>query len=187
MRNYCVYRLPLSLGSRRISCPLRAALIMHALPRGLLVLGGPSGPCVPHCVRRCRPGRCVDSYFVLRLGLRPNTFHERNVCVSRNIRRATRNELIREDSVHSVVHRTPQRFASRATPRVRSACTAQRESDHAAGASEDPGSPRRGRRDRRSVKWAGTHRHRDDHDSRSAAKHEVRVFGRGPLRRTKSE
>ena len=73
MCNRCVYRMRLSLRSRRVSCPLRAALIMHALPRDLLVLCGSSGPCVPYCVRRCWPWRCVCSYFVLRNGLRRTT------------------------------------------------------------------------------------------------------------------
>lgn len=64
-------------------------------------------------------------------------------------------------------------IAFRATPRARSACTAQRETDHEEGASEDCGTHRRGRWDRRSVKWAGT---------RSVAKCEARADAPTPRR-----
>lgn len=105
----------LSLRPRRVSSALRAALIMHALPRDLLVLGGSSGPCVPHCVRRCWPRRGVCSYFVLRNGLRLLTLRASQRFASdysHFVPRSASRVVVVAVSVRLLVLRASQRFAS---------------------------------------------------------------------------
>lgn len=131
MRNYCGYWMRLSLRSRRVSSALRAALIRHALPRGLLVLCGSSGPCVPHCVRRCWSWSCGYSYFGLRNGLRPLTLRasQRFASEASNfmfrgasrqphfVLRSAPRLVVIAVSVRLLVLRTSQRFASPPTSR----------------------------------------------------------------------
>lgn len=160
-------------GNRGASSRMTSSVYRPLSTSGFACRGGRfSVPC--EVIRSGGDGRCAS----IRAPRSSRTASGNRSAGGPNARRATicsvtRNEPIREDSVHAVVPRTPPRIGSRATLRARNARAAQRESDHAAGASDDPRSPPRGLRDRHSVKWAGT---------RSVAKCEARADAPTPRR-----